>query len=177
MTDNKLRQAAQQALETLEQLDGIDTETECVTIDVGGEITALRAALAEQPAEQEPVAPTIEELEQEIYENTRQFVSQVVMQWMIKRYYTAPQPTKPAEQTPVAWLFSDMTWTPITAMGRDHFGKPVYDKPAKREPLTDDEIAEIVDRHTTDDHGYDIWCDGKGVARAVERAHGIGEQE
>jgi hypothetical protein len=43
----------QQALEALEQLDGIDTETECVTIDVGDAIAALRTAL-EQP-EQEPV--------------------------------------------------------------------------------------------------------------------------
>ena len=51
------------------------------------------------------------------------------------------------------------------------------EQPAEQEPLTDDEIAEIVDRHTTDDHGYDIWCDGKGVARAVERAHGIGGQK
>lgn len=44
-------------LEALEQLDGIDTETECVTIDVGDAITALREALAQQPAqqEQEPV--------------------------------------------------------------------------------------------------------------------------
>ena len=38
------------ALEALEQLDGIDTETECVTIDVGDVITSLREALAEQPA-------------------------------------------------------------------------------------------------------------------------------
>jgi len=54
-----LRQAAQQALEALEQLDGIDTETECVTIDAGDVITALRKALAQpefyQPAAQEAV--------------------------------------------------------------------------------------------------------------------------
>ena len=81
---------------------------------------------------------------------------------------------------PVAWYGYD-------TKGKLHFfdnpgelglRHPLYTapQPAKREPLTDDEIAEIVDRHTTDDHGYDIWCDGKGVARAVERAHGIGEQ-
>ena len=51
MTD--LRQAAQQALEALEELDGLDTETECVTIDVGDVITALKAALEQQA---EPVA-------------------------------------------------------------------------------------------------------------------------
>jgi hypothetical protein len=46
-----------------------------------------REALA-QP-EQEPVA-TLDDLEQEIYENTRQFVSCDVMEWMLKRYYTTP---------------------------------------------------------------------------------------
>ena len=49
-----LLEAAKQALEALEDVDGIDTETECVTIDVGEAITAIREALA-QP-EQEPVA-------------------------------------------------------------------------------------------------------------------------
>ena len=34
------------------------------------------------------VTTTIEELEQEIYENTRQFVPTSVMQWMLSRYYT-----------------------------------------------------------------------------------------
>jgi len=47
------REVMQQALKALEQLDGIDTETECVTIDAGDVITALRTALAQtvQPAE------------------------------------------------------------------------------------------------------------------------------
>ena len=47
------REAMQMALEALVQLDGIDTETECVTIDVDDVITALRQAL---DTEQEPVA-------------------------------------------------------------------------------------------------------------------------
>jgi methionyl-tRNA synthetase len=38
---------------------------------------------------QEPVS-TIEDLEQEIYQNTRNFVSLDVMEWMLKRYYTHP---------------------------------------------------------------------------------------
>jgi len=45
MTD---REVMQQALEALEELDGLDTETECVTIDVGDVIAALKTAL-EQP--------------------------------------------------------------------------------------------------------------------------------
>jgi hypothetical protein len=39
------------ALEALVQLDGIDTETECVTIDVDDVITALRQALETEPFE------------------------------------------------------------------------------------------------------------------------------
>jgi hypothetical protein len=54
--------------------------------------TAIKKALA-QP-EQEPVT-TLEDLEQEIYENTRQFVSSDVMEWMLKRYYTTPPQRKP----------------------------------------------------------------------------------
>jgi len=50
-------------------------------------ITAIKEALA-QP-EQVPVA-TLDVLEQVIYENTRQFVSRDVMEWMLKRYYTTP---------------------------------------------------------------------------------------
>ena len=34
--------------------------------------------------------------------------------------------------------------------------------------LTDDEIKAIVDLHTVDNQGYDIWCDGRGVADDVE---------
>ena len=45
-------EALKMSLETLEQLDGIDTETECVIIDVGDVIDAIKEALA-QP-EQEP---------------------------------------------------------------------------------------------------------------------------
>ncbi len=45
-------------------------------------------------AKDEPVA-TIDSLEQEIYENTRQFVSLDVMEWMLKRYYTTSPQRKP----------------------------------------------------------------------------------
>ena len=34
--------------------------------------------------------------------------------------------------------------------------------------LTDEERAVIVEANTTDDYGYDIWCNGDGVARAIE---------
>ena len=55
--------------------------------------------------EQKPVA-TLDDLEQEIYENTRQFVSRDVMEWMLKRYYTTPPQRKPLtdEQIAEMWL-------------------------------------------------------------------------
>ena len=60
--------------------------------DGGAEpILSAIAELKAQPKEpqQEPVA-TLDDLEQEIYENTRQFVSRDVMEWILKRYYTTP---------------------------------------------------------------------------------------
>jgi len=57
-------------------------------LDSKAAITSLRQAIAELES-QEPV-PTIEDLEQEIYQNTRNFVSLDVMEWMLKRYYTHP---------------------------------------------------------------------------------------
>jgi hypothetical protein len=42
--------------------------------------------------------------------------------------------------------------------------------PPKREwvGLSEEETEAIVDAHTSDDgQGYDIWCDGRGVAAAV----------
>ena len=68
MTD--LRQAAQQALEALEELDGLDTETECVTIDVGDVMDALRSALEQQQAE--PVS----ELQRRYLESEKAFQQQ-----------------------------------------------------------------------------------------------------
>ena len=34
--------------------------------------------------------------------------------------------------------------------------------------LTDEERAVIVNVNTYDHHGYDIWCDGTGVALDIE---------
>jgi hypothetical protein len=65
--------------------------------------------------EQEPV-PTLEDLEQEIYQNTRNFISRDVMEWMLRRYYThLPQPEQELEAAPVAkneggkitWMIDD----------------------------------------------------------------------
>lgn len=47
-----------------------------------------------------------------------------------------------------------------------------YSAPSSKpwQSLTDDQIETIVDLHTSDDAGYDIFCDGRGVARAIEAA-------
>ena len=75
-----------------------------------GDITRLgvvhRAdSFCDEKPDQEPVA-TLDDLEQEIYENTRQFVSRDVMEWMLKRYYTTPPQRKPLtdEQIAEMWL-------------------------------------------------------------------------
>ena len=57
-----LRVAAQAALTALENLHEIDTEAECITIDVRDEIDALRAALAraaQPPITYAPPSPTL----------------------------------------------------------------------------------------------------------------------
>ena len=87
-------QALTLALEALEQLDGIDTETECVTIDVGSVITAIKESLA-QP-EQEPVTHQYQSkdgvwrdfISQRHYEATVADGS-----WPIRALYTSPQRT------------------------------------------------------------------------------------
>jgi hypothetical protein len=48
----------------------------------------------------------------------------------------------------------------------NHSGITAPPKP-KWVNLTDEQIEKIVDQHTTDDGGYDIFCDGRGVAREV----------
>ena len=90
-------EAMKQALEALEDV-GVLTDREWQAVHKN-KANELRQAIREhamyevqrlgQEIEQEPV-PTIEELEQEIYQNTRNFVSLDVMEWMLKRYYTHP---------------------------------------------------------------------------------------
>ena len=93
-----LKQALE-ALETPKPLDDYPPILNAYTKTINNAITAIKEAIREhamyevqrlgQEIEQEPVL-TIEELEQEIYQNTRNFVSLDVMEWMLKRYYTHP---------------------------------------------------------------------------------------
>ena len=94
--------------------------------------------------EQEPVA-TLDDLEQEIYENTRQFVSRDVMEWMLKRYYTTPpQRTEPViDKSAAKRIATVLGWTP----------------PRTWVGLTDEEVSEVF--------GGDIHAEHSGELRFV----------
>jgi hypothetical protein len=80
-------------------------------------LDAARIIEALAQPEQEPVA-TLEDLEQEIYQNTRNFVSRDVMEWMLKRYYTTPP-----QRTWVGLTDEEMheCWdSPLTPLGMKH---------------------------------------------------------
>jgi hypothetical protein len=88
MTDKEAMAMALDALETEVSIDWTNNDEFNASAEKMHEaIAALKARLA-QP-EQEPV-PTLEDLEQEIYQNTRNFISRDVMEWMLRRYYTHP---------------------------------------------------------------------------------------
>jgi hypothetical protein len=88
MTDKEAMAMALDALETEVSIDWTNNDEFNASAEKMHEaITALKERLA-QP-EQEPV-PTLEDLEQEIYQNTRNFISRDVMEWMLRRYYTTP---------------------------------------------------------------------------------------
>lgn len=74
-TNAALRSAAESALEALEILNGIDTETESVTIHVSDETAALRAALtaaAAVPPEGVVMVPV--ELAERVQESLGEFL-------------------------------------------------------------------------------------------------------
>ena len=166
-----LRKAAEMALEALETLwdilDDIDTASDMakendawyrkrvealqkkrwdttITTDgyklKGGPVEALRQALA-QP-EPEPVA--FRNIETGEF-CTGGFLRKNWARWI--PLYTAPVHASDISQERV-------------------------DETAKRKHewvgLTDEEVKKIVDLNTEDDYGYDIWCNGRAVARDVE---------
>lgn len=86
-----------------------------------------------------------------------------------------------AEPEPVAWMCPEdperetaFSWK---AGHCENCGKqriPLYTAPPQRKPLTDDEILEMVRAAPALGSAEDEWLH---VARAIERAHGIGEGE
>ena len=76
------------------------------------------------------------------------------------------QQAEPVE--PVAWAFrhSDGTYHDPSVTEHSAGMVPLYPPPPQRKPLTEEEIERIGMKHVT----------LREVIRAVERAHGIGEQ-
>ena len=121
-----LRQAAQQALEALVEINklSIGERAICLPGEIDTAMDALRAALAEP--EQEPVAlPCCG------YANA-----------------------------------SAVKWNPHNQVVQCHNCGQIYTAPTPRKPLTDEEIWKCLPPDP----------DELAFARAIERAHGIGEQ-
>jgi hypothetical protein len=165
MTDKEAMKLALEALRMADELcrgHGVDFKEYGLEFDrdiqvkYKDAIAAIKEALA-QP-EQEPV-PTLEDLEQEIYQNTRNFVSRDVMEWMLNRYYT--HPPQRTEQRLTA-KYSDI----VSDGGFDPRNK--FDAPPQRKPLTDAQIYEMYNEPRSD-------AEMLVFARAIEAAHGIKE--
>ena len=126
-------------------------------------ITALREALAEQPAQQEPdinYCPTCAALSKD-FEDTD----------------LSTQPA-PVQRSPVAFIRDDGSWDGtvlelVWDKKDDGFiYKPLYTSPPARKPLTDEEIYSITGVENRDEMMHRM---ARNIARAIEAAHGIKE--
>ena len=152
-------EALRLALGVLESLQGIDAETECVTIDVRDEIAACREALA-QKDEHDPVAWMLEwtfngeELGQRLYDD------ETSCKFDAGSYGGVCRPL----------VYGDTT-------------------PPKRQPLTDAQRYALIEKHlgleqrknaTVIDHRTGRWTDAARyfdlMDAAIETANGTGEQ-
>ena len=152
-------EALRLALGVLESLQGIDAETECVTIDVRDEIAACREALA-QKDEHDPVAWMLEwtfngeELGQRLYDD------ETSCKFDAGSYGGVCRPL----------VYGDTT-------------------PPKRQPLTDEQRYALIKEHlgldkrrdeTVIDHRTGRWTDAARyfdlMDAAIETANGTGEQ-
>ena len=157
--------AMRQARDVLQELDGIDTETECVTIDVGDVLAALDAALEqpasgikqvielydkpEQPAQQEPVA-----------------VKQM-MRWVDSLKTLSDNGT---HMKIPSGLSAGTCWE--LAVELEQFIKST--RPQAREPLSDEQIEQCMKQAYATVRGRNLE---HAFARAIEAAHGIGEKK
>ena len=97
------------------------------------------------------------------------------------------QPEQPAQQEPVAWmlewtfngeergyrLYDDERHCIVDAENDGGVCRPLYTHPAPQQPLTDEQIDREANSIFTDDP-VKWW---RELARAIEAAHGIGEQK
>ncbi len=166
MTDRELMQMALDALEAQFYTDGRT-------------IKALRDRLA-QP-EPEPVAigeewkpcvklPIVvhvrEQRKGETHVSTREGITPVKEDDLIMRGVAG-------EEYPIGRELFNSTYTFDTApVHTIDISQERVDETAKRKHewvgLTDEEVKKIVDLNTEDDYGYDIWCNGRAVARDVK---------
>ena len=84
-------------------------------------------------------------------------------------------------QEPVAWLYEEGADSTLHWNKPPLYGTPLYLSPPQRQPLTDEEIIDAVreaDLDWTRGWTLDETQSNRFVtlARAIERAHGIGEQ-
>ncbi len=178
MTD--LHTAAKLALEALEDVDGINTETECVTIDVGDAITTLRtaiaqcearateqAAVAEPHKKQEPVAWIFKPNRELLWPHEVERKNPLELNEYVPLYTIPPA----AQRQP-------LTEADMTHEYRKGFiaGQiDMRDRPEEqRQPLTDDEMWSLWNAEGSD---YMSQQEAMAFARAIEAAHGIGEKK
>ena len=149
----------------------------------GGAITAIREALAEQPAQQEPEPDRVKferhwrktrgdkKANRELPRHPLQ--PQTYIQDSANRHWVtwqaavrsvSPQPAQ--QQEPVAWMWKDGTVTtdPDRADGT---WAPLYTSPQPSKPLTDEEIWNLAA------NCLDSVAGRLQFARAIEAAHGI----
>jgi hypothetical protein len=147
-----LREAAQQALEAL---------WTAATPKAENAITALRTALAKPERDWSLLEATQESLREHMAE--------------IKQLRDKLQRTE-TEQEPVAWIEHGLIEAPdglVWERGTVGHYTPLYTRPApQRKPLTDEEIANVLG--FTKFTAYSTKVALTGLARSIERAHGIG---
>ena len=157
---SNLRQAAQQALEALKDYKRSDDDRVSIALHI------LHQALAEP---EQPVAwYFVRDSEKGI-----SFApdNDPAKPW--QPLYTAP----PRATEPVAWMVYTEGGTSayVTDNPSDLIGAyralPLYTAPTPRKPLTDEEIYLATNQIDRGERGWAIK-----FARAIERAHGIGEQ-
>ena len=150
---------------------------------VGADIAGLKwddfvKALAEQPAQQEPVGYWPEEREGEYHSRDSVTAYRTPKAGWIP-VYTSPQPAQP-QQEPFGYFKAEpFGWTDCAAT--DEGAVALYEHPpAQRKPLTGGEIREIADKkfsvYSRTYESYNFYkSDLVRFVRAIEAAHGIKE--
>ena len=184
MTD--LQTAAQQALEALSEVDNctyindygdaaLDTAYESGMVYKA--IAALRAALAQQDPEFLVTNCTLWGSPPKPHEYWSEFFSAMVETRTLAGVFISDAAL--AQQAePVAWVLPDLL--PVFSFKTAQLWKrpfaedqiPLYTAPPQRKPLTEKELEKIM-TSLKSPSGFKGWW-WQDVARAIERAHGIG---